>query len=570
MAPLPPGRMSGPPSLLRRRAFAALALAAALTASSSAVAPRALAEDLGPEGAVTAASIVAGTVAIGGTAASGQTVTAGTAGWSPPETTFSYAWSVDGTPVGSDAPTLLIDPAWVGGSLTVTVTGTAPDTTVATATSDPVQVAVGQFATAPVPTVGGPVRVGRTLTADPGTWSPAAAFTYQWRSNGAAITGATGPRFTPTWAYQGARLSVAVTGRAPGYSPVTRTSVGAVVGAGVFSAAPVPTISGARRVGAILTAQPGVWTPTAAFTYRWLRNGVLIPGATARTYQPTLADHTKLLRVRVTATRAGFAPTVRTSGATAAIVRPFAVTVRPTVTGTPRVGATLTARVGAWSPAATFSWQWRRDGVAVPGATGPTYRLVAADHQRAMTVTVTGRRTHFVPAARTSPATARIAPPPPTLRGDGTFRVGTEIPAGVYVARPAESCYWERRSTAGSDFDGIIANDFGDGQRIVRIDPSDRYFTTQDCGSWTRLMPLAAPRTSMGNGVFAVRSHIRPGLYKAPGTDGCYWARLSGFSAQFDDIIDNSFSSGQQQVRIYAGDVGFESSNCGTWTRIGD
>jgi hypothetical protein len=74
----------------------------------------------------------------------------------------------------------------------------------------------------------------------------------------------------------------------------------------------------------------------------------------------------------------------------------------------------------------------------------------------------------------------------------------------------------------------------------------------------------------MGDGIYAVGTQIRPGYYSSPGSDGCYWARLSGFSGDLDDIIDNDFSSGGQYVYLQSGDIGFESNGCGTWTWIGN
>ncbi|WP_395691639.1 M4 family metallopeptidase [Nocardioides sp.] len=67
-----------------------------------------------------------------------------------------------------------------------------------------------------------------------------------------------------------------------------------------------PSISGTARVGKRLTAKPGTWTPPGVkLTYRWLRNGAAIRGATARTYQPVRADTGKRIAVKVTASKTG-------------------------------------------------------------------------------------------------------------------------------------------------------------------------------------------------------------------------------------------------------------------------
>ena len=83
-----------------------------------------------------------------------------------------------------------------------------------------------------------------------------------------------------------------------------------------------PTITGTPRVGATLTAAPGSWTPAGVgFAYRWLRDGVIIPGADGSSHVLTTADRGHRLRVVVTGTLAGFAPASATSAATAPIQR---------------------------------------------------------------------------------------------------------------------------------------------------------------------------------------------------------------------------------------------------------
>ena len=75
-----------------------------------------------------------------------------------------------------------------------------------------------------------------------------------------------------------------------------------------------------------------------------------------------------------------------------------------------KVGVQLTATVPAWSPAATFTYQWRRDGAKILGATGSTYTPRGADGDARLSVTVLGTATGRTPTARTSAETAVIAP----------------------------------------------------------------------------------------------------------------------------------------------------------------
>lgn len=70
-----------------------------------------------------------------------------------------------------------------------------------------------------------------------------------------------------------------------------------------------------------------------------------------------------------------------------------------------------------------------------------------------------------------------------------------------------------------------------------------------------------------GDGTFKVGSDIKPGTYRTrSGSAGCYFARLKDFSGGVDSIIANANTDDPAIVTIAASDVGFQSTNCGTWT----
>lgn len=67
----------------------------------------------------------------------------------------------------------------------------------------------------------------------------------------------------------------------------------------VFTAG--PKVTGTPKVGKVLTAKKGTYTPaTAKATYVWLRNGKAIKGATKTTYKLTAKDRGKRISVRIT------------------------------------------------------------------------------------------------------------------------------------------------------------------------------------------------------------------------------------------------------------------------------
>ena len=83
----------------------------------------------------------------------------------------------------------------------------------------------------------------------------------------------------------------------------------------------------------------------------------------------------------------------------------------PSVSGTPTVGSTLTAKAGSWSPSdVTLKYQWLRDGYIVAGATKTSYTLTTADVGHTMTISVTGSKSGFA---------SRTASSAPTRSGEG-------------------------------------------------------------------------------------------------------------------------------------------------------
>jgi hypothetical protein len=264
--------------------------------------------------------------------------------------------------------------------------------------------------TAAVPAINGSVKVGSTLTAAPGLWTPApVALRYQWKANGATIAGATAATYKPVAANLGKALTVTVTGSKAWYTASQQTSPAtAPVAAGTLTA-PVPTITGTRKVGYALTAVPGTWGPApVTLRYQWYRSGVAIAGATAKTYTLSGADAGKLISVRVTGSQPGYTTVTKGSAATTGIASGTLVAPTPTITGTKRVGYVLTANPGTWTSGTALRSQWYRSGVAIPGATARTYRLVAADRYDTIKVRVVGSKVGYTSATKFSASTVRV------------------------------------------------------------------------------------------------------------------------------------------------------------------
>lgn len=78
------------------------------------------------------------------------------------------------------------------------------------------------------------------------------------------------------------------------------------------------------------------------------------------------------------------------------------------------------------------------------------------------------------------------------IPGTGTFIVGTDVEPGTYRSSPAPGraldwCYWSRLSGLDGTVDSIIANDGGDGPKVVEIAAGDVAFETSGCATWERV-----------------------------------------------------------------------------------
>jgi hypothetical protein len=82
---------------------------------------------------------------------------------------------------------------------------------------------------------------------------------------------------------------------------------------------------------------------------------------------------------------------------------------KPAITGTTRVGYTLKAVRGTWTPQpSTVKYQWKVDGAAVRGATDSTFKVPASAKGKRVAVVITGSRTGYVTKTVTSPSTSTV------------------------------------------------------------------------------------------------------------------------------------------------------------------
>jgi hypothetical protein len=240
------------------------------------------------------------------------------------------------------------------------------------------------------------------------------SYAYQWKRNGANISGATDNDYTLVMADFGATITATVTANNAAGSTSATSDPTATVTKTTLNYTPVTSATN----GVLYTgATPSTTGGTAPYVYS--NTGTLPAGTTLNTSTgvisgtPTTNAAYSGIVLRVTdangiaAASASF--TITVSAAAGTIPGNSGGANLPSIAGTAVAGRTLTASPGTWtgSPTPTFTYQWKRAGANISGATNTTYVAQIADAGSTLTVTVTGTNTAGNSSA-TSSATATV------------------------------------------------------------------------------------------------------------------------------------------------------------------
>ena len=437
-------------------------------------------DDADHEEALTSAATAAvdtpatGLPAVSGTARVGETLTADTSGIDDADgltnVTFSYQWLADDADIaGATGSTLTLTDAYAGMTVRVEVSFT-DDADHEEALTSAATAAVDTPATG-LPTISGIAEVGQTLTADTSGIADEdgldnVAFSYQWVAGGSDIDGATASSYTLTASEEGQTIQAQVT------FTDDADSVEALTSAATAAVAPLPVWAADMLVVEYTSVSIGASSAdlfsnergSAGLQVKWLwsytTDRVLrlafresLPGAEDLTLQVgdlTLAFPSgssresgflwndvdvdwkdgQTISVRIVLTSATVAPQPNTLA-----------TGLPAISGTARVGETLTADTSAINDAdglddATFSYQWMADDTNIQGATDPAYTLAEDDEGKAIKVLVSFTDDAGNMESRTSAPTDAVAAAPaqnsqatgaPTI--SGTRQVGETLMA---------------------------------------------------------------------------------------------------------------------------------------------
>lgn len=222
-----------------------------------------------------------------------------------------------------------------------------------------------------------------------------------------------------------------------------------------------PTIIGSGKPGETLTCAPGDWSnaPTS-YAYEWYRPypGEYVAGATGATYVPS-RDDGFTIGCKVTAISPAGRGVTWVYKSLDLGPRPDVVS-RPTITGTGRIGDTLTCVTGTWTNDPTrYTFQWYRSDTTyyIPGATAQTHAATVEDGTRVgcLVVAINANGPTNAWAFRTLDLGPKpeVFVPPETVTPLPVHRVpaGT-LPAGVWPAP------W-RPSLLRDIFRGTVAGD---------------------------------------------------------------------------------------------------------------
>jgi hypothetical protein len=303
--------------------------------------------------------------------------------------------------------------------------------------------------------------------------------TYQWKKSGTAISGATAASYTTpgtTSAVNGAQFMVVVNDGSESVTSSTAilTVTSAPVAPSITTQPANKTVTAAQTATFSITA-----TGTAPLSYQWKKNGAAISGATSASYTtPATVASDNDAQFTVTVTNS--VSNVASNAATLIVDVPPAITTQPANRAV-NAGQAATFSVAA-TGTGTLSYQWKRGGTPISGATSASFTTpatAASDNGAQFTVTVTDSVSNVTSNAATLsvnvPPSISAAPSSQTVNAGqkGTFSVtatGTGTltyqwkKSGATINGATSAFYTTPAAVAsdsGSQFTVTVTNSFG-------------------------------------------------------------------------------------------------------------
>jgi plastocyanin len=333
--------------------------------------------------------------------------------------------------------------------------------------------------------------VGQTVTFSV-TVDGTAPFSYQWYKGGASIAGATSASYVIS--------SVQLTDAGTYYAYIANsagstTSDDAVLTVNLPAAAPAFTTQPASQTvtaGAAVTFTAAA-SGSPAPTYQWRKNGSSITGATSASYTIASVATTDAGTYTVVATNTAGSATSNNAVLTVNLPAvPPAFTTQPS-SQTVTAGAAVTFTAAAsGSPAPTY--QWRKNGSSITGATSASYTIASATTADAGTYAVVATNAAGSVTSNNAVLTVNLptmAPAFTTQPASQTVTTGTAVTfTAAASGSPTPTFQWRKN---GSNLTGAASASY----TIASA-------TTADAGTYAVVATNAAGSATSNNAVLTV------------------------------------------------------------------
>ena len=315
---------------------------------------------------------------------------------------------------------------------------------------------------APTLSMSGPSTVGSTLKAVASTWDYTATLSYQWLRNSQPIANATGTDYVIAPADANALISVRVSSSKNSLPTASSTSVAVLAS---NTKLPAASITGAARVGSVLTGNP-IANNSVSVTYKWYRDGRLMSSATGPTYTPTSSDLSKSISLTTSVNQPGY-PLVVTSSTPRVIGLGVFEKPEIAIAGTAATGNTLL--INAQIPAGVkATYQWFRDSQLITGASRSEYKVKAEDVSTFLSAKITLTRLAYSTTSITSQEVLVSAgelskTPTPTVLGIAALNKTLSGAVGSWDSGVKFTYQWLRN---GEEISGAVAKTY----KVTSID----------------------------------------------------------------------------------------------------
>ena len=292
---------------------------------------------------------------------------------------MTYQWKKNGTAIsGATSANYKINSVKSGdaGSYTVTVSNSAGSVT-SSAAKLTVNLKAPTISTQPKSQT---IAEGKSVTFS--VTATGSELKYQWKKGGTAISGATSSSYT---------ISSVKPGDAGSYTVTVSNSAGNVTSsAAVLTVTAKPTISTQPKSQTVTEGNAVTFsvmaTGTGTLSYQWKKDGTAISGATSASYTISSAKRSDAGSYTVTVSNSAGSVTSSAAKLTVNLKAPT-ISTQPK-SQTVKEGSSVTFSVSA-TGSGTLSYQWKKDGTAISGATGTSYKISSVKGSDAGSYTVT-------------------------------------------------------------------------------------------------------------------------------------------------------------------------------------